>query len=133
MSLAKQATPGKMRGSSSLSRAVYPAFRLILSVAVTFFGLLLVTFLIARVVPIDPVLAVVGERASPETYAAAVRQLGLDRPLYEQFAIYVGKVLRGDFGVSLLTAQPVISDIARVFPATLELATVATLLNRVYI
>ena len=93
----------------------------------TFLGLLLVTFLIGRVVPIDPVIAIVGERASPEIVAAAVKELGLDRPLYEQFAIYIGKALQGDFGNSLLTARPVLEDIQRVFPATLELATVATL------
>jgi len=98
-------------------------------VAVTFFGLLLITFLIARVVPIDPVLAVVGERASPEVYQAAAEKLGLHRPLPMQFLVYVGDVLRGDFGESLLTARPVLEDIFRVFPATLELATVATILG----
>ena len=112
-----------------LSRTLWPLLRLILTVAVTFFGLLLVTFLIARVVPIDPVLAIVGERASPETYQAAYKALGLDRPLYEQFFVYVGKVLQGDLGDSLLTARPVLEDITRVFPATLELATVATLIG----
>ena len=130
MTSATGAKAGAESGIASLlSRFVLPSLRLIVSVTVTFFGLLLVTFLIARVVPIDPVLAVVGERASPETYQAAVKALGLDRPLYEQFALYVGKVLQGDFGKSLLTARPVLEDILRVFPATLELATVATLLG----
>jgi peptide/nickel transport system permease protein len=55
--------------------------------------------------------------------------MGLDLPLWQQFLIYVQKVLSGDFGQSVLTAQPVLSDIARVFPATLELATVATFLG----
>ncbi|MDJ0896770.1 MAG: ABC transporter permease, partial [Alphaproteobacteria bacterium] len=123
--------PGRVgrRAPSAVERALLPGLRLVLSLAVTFFGLLLITFLIGRVVPIDPVLAVVGERASPEVYQAAVRELGLDKPLYEQFAIYLWKVLQGDLGKSLLTAQPVLSDIARVFPATLELATVATILG----
>ena len=110
-------------------RAIALAARLLVSLAATFFGLLLVTFLIARVVPIDPVIAVVGEQASPETVAAAVRELGLDKPLWQQFAIYLGKVLQGDFGTSVLTARPVLEDIARVFPATLELATLATFLG----
>jgi peptide/nickel transport system permease protein len=100
-------------------------------VAVTFLGLLLVTFVIARVVPIDPVIAIVGERATPEMVQAAIEELGLDRPLYEQFIIYLGKVLQGDFGNSMLTAQPVLADIVRVFPATLELATIATLLGMI--
>ncbi len=114
---------------SFVSRMLSPLLRLVLTVAVTFFGLLLVTFLIARVVPIDPVLAIVGERASPETYQAAYKALGLDRPLYEQFFVYVGKVLQGDLGDSLLTARPVLEDITRVFPATLELATLATIIG----
>jgi peptide/nickel transport system permease protein len=99
------------------------------TIAVTFFGLLLVTFLIARVVPIDPVLAVVGDRAPPEVYARVRIELGLDKPLWQQFAIYVSKVLHGDFGYSVLTANPVLTDIRIVFPATLELATLGTIIG----
>ncbi len=105
------------------------AAKLLLTVAVTFFGLLLVTFLIARVVPIDPVIAIVGERAPPDVVERVRRELGLDLPLWHQFAIYVGQILRGDFGTSVLTARPVLEDIRRVFPATLELATVATFIG----
>jgi peptide/nickel transport system permease protein len=100
--------------------------KLAAALALTFFGLLLVTFLIGRVVPVDPVLAAVGDRASPAVYERVRLEMGLDLPLWQQFLIYVQKVLSGDFGQSVLTAQPVLSDIARVFPATLELATVAT-------
>jgi peptide/nickel transport system permease protein len=105
------------------------AARLALTLAVTFLGLLLVTFLIGRVVPIDPVLAVVGDRASAEVYEKARIAMGLDLPLWRQFLNYVGAVLQGDFGTSVLTSRPVLEDIARVFPATLELATVATILG----
>lgn len=98
-------------------------------VALTFLGLLLVTFLIARVVPIDPVLAVVGDKASPEVYEKARRMLGLDLPLWRQFFIYLRSVLSGNFGVSVLTGRPVMEDIARVFPATIELAVTATLIG----
>ncbi len=59
----------------------------------------------------------------------ARRELGLDQPLWAQFGIYVQKVLAGDFGQSLVTNRPVIEDIARVFPATLELATFATIIG----
>ena len=55
--------------------------KLVVTVAITFLGLLVVTFLIGRVVPIDPVLAVVGDRASKSTYDAAYIELGLDKPL----------------------------------------------------
>ena len=103
--------------------------RLALTLAITFLGLLLVTFLIGRVVPIDPVLAVVGDRASAEVYEKARIAMGLDLPLWRQFLNYVASVLQGDFGTSVLTSRPVLEDIARVFPATLELATVATILG----
>jgi peptide/nickel transport system permease protein len=103
--------------------------RLALTLAFTFLGLLLVTFLIGRVVPIDPVLAAVGDRAPQDVYEQVKIELGLHLPLWQQFLIYVGDVLRGDFGRSVLTASPVLDDILRVFPATLELATVATLLG----
>ncbi len=103
--------------------------RNLLSVAVTFLGLLAVTFFIGRVVPIDPVLAAVGDRASVETYEQAKEEMGLNKPIYEQFIIYVSKAVRGDFGVSMLTSNTVMEDIKRVFPATFELATIATILG----
>ncbi|WP_448208017.1 ABC transporter permease [Azospirillum sp. sgz302134] len=102
---------------------------LLVSVALTFLGLLLVTFLIGRVVPIDPVLAVVGDRVSADTYARVRQELGLDLPLWRQFLRYVGDVLQGDFGTSVLTSRPVLEDILRVFPATLELATAAVVVG----
>lgn len=103
--------------------------RFVLVLALTYLGLLAVTFFIGRVIPVDPVLAIVGDRA-PEHVVARVREeLGLNKPLWEQFFIYIGKVLHGDFGTSVLTANPVIQDIARTFPATLELATLGILLG----
>ncbi|SFE86517.1 peptide/nickel transport system permease protein [Sulfitobacter brevis] len=107
------------------------AGKLTATIAVTFFGLLVVTFLIGRVVPVDPVLAVVGDRASKSTYDAAYLALGLDKPLYHQFWIYLKNALSGDLGVSVLTKKPIIEDIARVFPATLELATAGILLGTI--
>ena len=86
------------------------------SVAVTMLGLLFVTFVIGRVMPIDPVLAIVGEHASQSTYDAVYEQLGLDKPLIFRFFYYLWDVVRGDFGMSLLNARPVSEDIARVFP-----------------
>ncbi|MEM6487617.1 MAG: ABC transporter permease [Pseudomonadota bacterium] len=100
---------------------------LTVTLAITFFGLLAVTFVIGRLVPIDPVLAILGERATQEQVERAREAMGLNEPIYVQFAIYVRDALSGDFGTSLLTARPVLEDVARVFPATLELATIATL------
>lgn len=121
---------GKAAGQRRrLPRPVRNAIGVLVSLGLTFLGLLLVTFLIGRVVPIDPVLAVVGDRASPEVYERVRIELGLDRPLYEQFWIYLSNVVTGDFGQSALTSRPVLEDIARVFPATLELATLGTLIG----
>ena len=105
------------------------AGRELTTVAITIFGLLLVTFFIARVMPIDPVLAVVGDRAPADVYEKARLDLGLDKPLWMQFAIYIGKVFTGDLGRSVLTSNLVIDDLRTVFPATLELATLGTLIG----
>ncbi len=105
------------------------AATLVVTLAATFVGLLAVTFIIGRVIPIDPVLAILGERATGEQYEAAKEALGLNDPIIVQFLIYVRDALTGDFGKSLLTAKPVLEDVKRVFPATLELATIATILG----
>lgn len=99
------------------------------TVVATILGLLFVTFMIGRVMPIDPVLAVIGERATQAQYDQTFIDLGLDQPLLVQFWIYVTDVLQGDLGTSIRTGQEVTTDIARVFPATLELATLGTLIG----
>lgn len=104
-------------------------FQLITAVALTFLGLTAVTFVIGRVVPIDPVLAIAGDRASKATYDRVYQELGLDNPLYVQYWDYLVKLLHGDLGNSVLTSQPVLNDMLHFFPATLELATVATLIG----
>jgi peptide/nickel transport system permease protein len=99
------------------------------TIAVTLLGLLLLTFFIGRLMPADPVRAIIGEDATRETYEQVYRSLGLDRPLWEQFAYYLGDVFTGNFGTSLRTGQPVIQDILHVMPATIELATFAILIG----
>ncbi|KKC39926.1 peptide ABC transporter permease [Devosia epidermidihirudinis] len=99
------------------------------TVFLTFLGLLAITFFIGRVIPIDPVLAVVGDRASKAVYEAARASMGLDQPLYIQFVQYVGNVLSGNFGMSVSTGRPVIDDISRFFPATLEMATIGIIIG----
>ncbi len=116
--------PGHLERATDVARG---AGGFVLTLAVTLLGLLAVTFVIGRVMPIDPVLSIIGERATQAQYEAAKEALGLNEPLWAQFAIYVRDAATGDFGTSLLTGQPVINDVARVFPATLELATIATL------
>ena len=99
------------------------------SLLITFLGLLAVTFIIARVVPIDPVTALLGERATAEQIATLQEQLGLNAPLWQQFGIYVWDVFHGDLGLSIRTREPILTEIGRYFPATLELATLATIIG----
>ncbi|HEV7247191.1 MAG TPA: ABC transporter permease [Shinella sp.] len=101
-------------------------------VATTYLGLLAVTFFIGRVVPIDPVLAIVGDRAPAHVVERVRQEMGLDLPYYQQFWLYMTGVLRGDFGTSVLTTNPVMADIRRVFPATMELATVGTVIGALF-
>ena len=98
------------------------------SIVLTLLGLTVVTFLIGRVMPVDPVIAAVGDNA-PEAVVIRVRaEMGLDQPLPVQFLHYLNQLLHGDLGMSVLTKNPVSQDIARFFPATFELATAALIL-----
>jgi peptide/nickel transport system permease protein len=101
----------------------------LLTVAITLVGLASLTFFIGRVLPIDPVLAIVGEKALPEVYDRVYLELGLDKPIWQQFIEYLGKLLRGDFGISYSTNRPVLTDLLSFFPATLELATIGLVIG----
>lgn len=101
------------------------------SVLITLFGLVVVTFMIGRVMPVDPVIAAVGDNASEAVIQRVRIEMGLDQSLAVQFFRYIGQVLHGDFGNSILTRNPVTQDIARFFPATLELATAALIVAAV--
>ncbi len=107
-------------------RKVATSFSVILT---TLLGLLIITFVVGRMVPADPVIAVIGDQADQATYERVYKEMGLDQPLYVQFATYLGNVAHLNFGQSHVTKNPVASDLARVFPATLELATLATIIG----
>lgn len=92
------------------------------------FGLSVVIFAIARVVPGDPARMALGPRASAEQVAQLQAELGLDRPLVEQYAMFIGGLAQGDLGKSLLTERSVNLDMAETFPATLELVIVTILI-----
>ena len=113
----------------SLPPALAKILGVLTSLVLTFIGLTAITFVIGRMMPADPVLAIVGDRASQEVYDQVYLQLGLDKPVYIQYLRYLEQLVEGDLGTSIMTAQPVMEDILRFFPATLELATVATLLG----
>ena len=96
---------------------------------VTLFLVLTAVFVLVRIIPGDPALAIVGEQAS-EAAAAAVRsRLGLDQPVYVQYFTFMTQVLRGDFGNSMITDRPVLQEVAAVLPWTLELTFAALALG----
>lgn len=103
-----------------MNLATYVARRLGLMVFVLF-GVLVITFVVSHVIPADPVGAILGGNAPPEKVDALRAQLGLDKPLPEQFVAYLWGAVRGDLGRSLRTGRPVWDDIQQYFPATVEL------------
>lgn len=92
-------------------------------------GLITLVFFIVRVTPADPVAFIAGEHATEEQVMELKHRWGLDKPLPIQFLIYIRQVARGDLGISLYTKQPVIEDLMRRLPATLELTIVAMALS----
>jgi ABC-type dipeptide/oligopeptide/nickel transport systems, permease components len=106
----------------------FVARRLLLVVPVLF-GLLVLTFIMVRIVPNDPSATLAGENATVEQIEKIRRQYGFDRPLYEQFFIYLRQVATADLGTSFYTNRPVADDIFRRLPATLELTFVSLLLS----
>ena len=119
---------GPSRGRR-LGRRLSAIAGFLVTIFLTFLGLLAITFFIGRVIPIDPVLAVVGDRASNAVYEAARIQMGLDQPLPVQFFNYVVNVFSGDLGRSVSTGRSVVEDISRFFPATLEMATLGIIIG----
>lgn len=104
----------------------YVVRRLIL-IVIVLFGLSLLTFTISRVIPADPVLLAAGPRASAEQVEALRAEFGYDRPLVEQYVTYIGGLLQGDFGRSVILRREVRDDLQNFLPATLELVIVSML------
>jgi peptide/nickel transport system permease protein len=92
-------------------------------------GITVVAFVIANAVPADPINSNLptNQLNNPEIVAAFRAKWGLDKPPIEQYLTYLGNLLHGDFGTSIKTHQPIVSDIAQFLPATIELATVGTI------
>jgi len=89
----------------------------------TFFGMTLLAFFLIRLVPGDPIETLAGERGIDAVrHAQLLKEYGLDRPLFVQYGIYIGRVLHGDLGKSLITQEPVLNEFLALFPATVELA-----------
>ena len=94
----------------------------------TLLGLIALVFTISHVIPADPVRVIAGEQATAEQIAALRTKLGFDRPLWEQFLAYIGKVAQGDLGMSLFSQRPITEDLMARLPATLELGIAAVFL-----
>jgi dipeptide transport system permease protein len=94
----------------------------------TFLALMFVTFMMIRLVPGDPIEVRRGERGiSPERLAELRHEMGLDQPVWKQFVDYVWGLLHGDFGVSIITKNPILQEFFHLFPATIELSVCALL------
>jgi dipeptide transport system permease protein len=95
----------------------------------TFLGMTLLAFFLIRLVPGDPIETMAGERGIDTTrHAALLKEYGLDRPVLVQYGIYIGRVLHGDLGKSMITQEPVVREFVALFPATIELAVCAIVL-----
>jgi peptide/nickel transport system permease protein len=101
--------------------ASYIAKRLLAAIPVLF-GLSLIVFLIMAMIPGDPATAILGSYATPENVARLNEDLGLDKPLPQQYLIWLGNLLQGDFGRSFTLNRPVIDEVLERFTATLILA-----------
>jgi peptide/nickel transport system permease protein len=106
----------------------YIVRRIFLSIPVLI-GILLVTFAIARLIPGDPCRAILGEKATEAVCARFIQEKGLDKPIYTQFGIYLGEMLRGDFGTSVRYNMPVTRMLAERLPMTIELSISALFLS----
>lgn len=94
----------------------------------TFIGVSLFTFALIYLIPGDPITIMGGERGfGPEQRAELEAMLGLDKPIWQQYFIYLGNVLQGDLGTSYVTRQPVMSEFMSLFPATIELTVCAAI------
>ena len=110
-----------------MSRAGLVAARL-LQIVPTFLAIGAVVFVLARLLPGDPVSAMLGDRATEEAVTRLRAQMGLDQPLWTQFLLFAGRTLHGDFGTSIALRVPVTTVIAERLPATLMLTALATVL-----
>lgn len=114
---------------ASLSRILrYAAVRLLYLIPQAI-GISIVTFVIVRALPGNPAFLIAGPRASEEMIARLESQMGLDQPIWYQYVLYLRDLLRGDFGTSWVTSNPVLVDLARKVPATLELITYGLLIS----
>jgi len=108
----------------------YVIRRILMSIPILI-GITLIVFSILHLAPGDPVRIMLGQRATPELVAKLRHEMGLDKPIYVQYLIWLSRVLRGDLGKSLITHRPVLDMIVERIPATLELTVPSLIISAV--
>lgn len=118
--LATVAAPSRRRARGSITVIAYTIRRLLLLIPVAL-GVVTLVFFLIHMTPGDPVEIMLGDNALSADKAALRRDLGLDRPIHEQYVHYLNGLLHGDMGISLQSRKPVLDEILRSFPASFEL------------
>ncbi len=108
---------------------IFYILRRLLAAVPTLLAVLTLVFVIVRIVPGDPAIAILGDRATPAAVAALDAKLGLDRPIWEQYWTFLKRSLQGDFGSSMVTNRPIVTDVVAVLPHTLDLTIAAMLIG----
>ena len=103
--------------------------RRLLAAVPTLLAVLTLVFVLVRIVPGDPAVAILGDRATPDAVAALDAKLGLDQPIWRQYVSFIGQSLTGDFGRSMVTNRPILADVAAVLPHTIDLTVAAVLIG----
>jgi ABC-type dipeptide/oligopeptide/nickel transport system permease component len=106
---------------------IFYIIRRLLVAVPTLLAVLTLVFVIVRIVPGDPAIAILGDRATPAAVAALDARLGLDKPIWQQYVTFIGRSLSGDFGSSMITNRPILADVGAVLPHTIDL-TVASMI-----
>ena len=108
---------------------IFYTVRRLLAAIPTLLAVLTLVFVLVRIVPGDPAIAILGDRATPAAVAALQQKLGLDRPIWDQYLSFLGQSLTGDFGRSMITDRPIVTDVVAVLPHTLDLTLAAMVIG----
>lgn len=104
----------------------------VLSSVPTLFGVLTLVFLLIRVVPGDPALAILGDNASEQALQSFREQMGLNEPIWKQYLSFLGELAKGSLGNSMVTGDPVFGTVLKVLPHTLQLTIFALFIGVIF-
>lgn len=108
---------------------IFYVIRRLLAAVPTLLAVLTLVFVLVRIVPGDPAIAILGDRATPAAVEALRAKLGVDRPIWTQYVDFLGHSLTGDFGRSMVTDRPILADVASVLPHTIDLTISAMIIG----